>query len=246
MKKLHSLALFTMLTPAITLSSGLALAQQTTGQDLDREQSTQHQAGQTQRGLHQPGSSQSGTAQTGTSQTGSSQTGSSQPGTAQSSTGSSQDNQSTLRPRQSEGQSAAERLNAGNQSRTENRGFLDAAPSNGMSVSDLMDADVKTSNDEDVGSVNDLIIDEDGQIVAIVIGVGGFLGMGEKDVAIGWDDVTRSNDSDDARRSATGSTAATGTAATRTSASGMSDDYDLRISMTREELRSAPEFKRNE
>ncbi|MEX2333639.1 MAG: hypothetical protein WD600_05235 [Pseudohongiella sp.] len=67
--------------------------------------------------------------------------------------------------------------------------------------------------------------------------------MGEKDVAIGWDDVTMGRDSDN-RRSATGTTATT--SSTDRTVTGSSDDYDLRISMTREELRSAPEFERNE
>ncbi|MEX2332665.1 MAG: PRC-barrel domain-containing protein, partial [Pseudohongiella sp.] len=128
MNKLHSIALFTMLTPAITLSSGLALAQQTSGQNLERDQQTQHQSSQ--------GAQHSG---------------------------------------QSDNQSAAARLAADGRNDMEHRGFMDAAPTNGMHISNLMEAEVKTSNDEEVGSVNDLIVDEDGQIVAIVIGVGGFL-----------------------------------------------------------------------
>ena len=68
-------------------------------------------------------------------------------------------------------------------------GYMGSAPTNGMHASNLIGADVKTKGDEDVGSVDDLIIDKDGRIVAIVVGVDGFLGMGEKYVAIGWDDV---------------------------------------------------------
>lgn len=102
------------------------------------------------------------------------------------------------------------------QSRMQNRGYMDSAAANGMQASDLIGAEVSTSSDEKVGSVRDLIIDENGQVVAIVVGVGGFLGMGEKDVAIGWDDVTRSD---------------------------TSDEQELRIDMTREELRSAPKFE---
>lgn len=96
------------------------------------------------------------------------------------------------------------------------RGFMNAAPANGSQASNLIGAEVKTSNNEDVGAVSDLIIDQKGQVVAVVVGVGGFLGMGEKDVAIGWDDVTRS---------------------------GTSDDIQLKIKATRDGLMSAPEFK---
>ena len=99
---------------------------------------------------------------------------------------------------------------------TESRGYLSSAPADGMRASNLIGANVKSSDDEDVGSVSDLILDKDGQVVAIVVGVGGFLGMGETDVAIGWDDVTRA---------------------------GSPDDPELRISSTSDELRSAPTFE---
>lgn len=98
----------------------------------------------------------------------------------------------------------------------QNTGFMDSAPDKGMHASKIMDATVKTTDGKDVGSVSDLIVDKDGQIVAIVVGVGGILGMGEKDVAIGWDDVKKSGDS---------------------------DDLELQIDKSRDELRSAKEFK---
>ncbi|TCO74464.1 PRC-barrel domain-containing protein [Chromatocurvus halotolerans] len=112
-----------------------------------------------------------------------------------------------------------------------NKGFMDSVPARGMHASHLMEATVKTTGGEAVGSVSDLIVDEDGQIVAIVVGVGGILGMGEKDVAIGWDDVQRSKMSSKAGTS---------------TASDDSDDLELHIDMSREELRSAPEFERQE
>lgn len=40
-----------------------------------------------------------------------------------------------------------------------------------------------------VGEVNDLVISADGQVEAIVIGVGGFLGLGEKSVAVDYDTI---------------------------------------------------------
>lgn len=41
----------------------------------------------------------------------------------------------------------------------------------------------------DVGEINDVILGRDGQIKAVILGVGGFLGMGEKSVAIPMQDV---------------------------------------------------------
>lgn len=43
---------------------------------------------------------------------------------------------------------------------------------------------VFTSNNENIGDINDLIFDDKGMIQAAIVGVGGFLGMGEKDVAL--------------------------------------------------------------
>jgi len=116
-------------------------------------------------------------------------------------------------------QSAADRLNTNDGAHKPSRGFISAVPANGIHASKLIGAEVKTSSDENLGSVSELIIDESGQIVAIVVGVGGFLGMGERDVAIGWDDVTKS---------------------------GSGDDQELEVSLTRESLSAAPAFKAGE
>ncbi|MHA6731850.1 PRC-barrel domain-containing protein [Devosia sp. A369] len=37
---------------------------------------------------------------------------------------------------------------------------------------------------EDIGKITDIVFDDNGQIVAAIIGVGGFLGLGEKSVAV--------------------------------------------------------------
>jgi sporulation protein YlmC with PRC-barrel domain len=42
---------------------------------------------------------------------------------------------------------------------------------------------------ETIGDVNDLVLSPEGQIEAIVIGVGGFLGIGEKDVAVDYSTI---------------------------------------------------------
>ena len=49
---------------------------------------------------------------------------------------------------------------------------------------DLLGAAVYNGADEKVGDINDLIISLSGEVEGVVIGVGGFLGMGEKDVAV--------------------------------------------------------------
>jgi len=97
----------------------------------------------------------------------------------------------------------------------DNNGYMASAPMNGIHASDLMGVQVTTTGGDEVGPVSDLVIDQDGQVVGIVLGVGGFLGMGEKNVAIGWDEV---------------------------SITGTTDELELQIDQSRDSLMSAPEF----
>src|SRR5690606_8691689 len=49
---------------------------------------------------------------------------------------------------------------------------------------------------ESIGDVNDFVLDQNGEIGAVVVGVGGFLGIGQKNVAINWDVLELSQDMD--------------------------------------------------
>lgn len=86
------------------------------------------------------------------------------------------------------------------------------APSPGMFVpatalalrwnaSDLDDANVYNGQSEKIGEVEDLLIDNDGRVSAVIISVGGFLGLGEKDVAISFKSfrIARERGDDDIR-----------------------------------------------
>ncbi len=67
----------------------------------------------------------------------------------------------------------------------------------GLLASDLIGKTVYTSEADDgelVGEINDLVIGEDGSVEAVVLGVGGFLGIGEKDVAVNFEDVRWAED----------------------------------------------------
>jgi hypothetical protein len=44
-------------------------------------------------------------------------------------------------------------------------------------------------NAQSIGKVDDLVINKDGKIASVVVGVGGFLGIGSKDVAIDYSQV---------------------------------------------------------
>jgi len=58
-----------------------------------------------------------------------------------------------------------------------------------MLASSLMGASVNLA-DEEIGSVSDLIIGDDYSIRGVVVGVGGFLGIGEKRVALPMNRIT--------------------------------------------------------
>ena len=56
-------------------------------------------------------------------------------------------------------------------------------------ASKIVGLSVYNDNNESLGSINDLLTDKGGKIQAVVIGVGGFLGVGEHLVAVSWDKV---------------------------------------------------------
>lgn len=82
--------------------------------------------------------------------------------------------------------------------------------------SDLTGTEVVTANDEKLGSISDVIVERDGSIVAVVIDVGGFLGIGAKPVAVSFDSLT---------------------------ATPTDKGEKVVVSLSKEELNTAPEFK---
>ena len=50
--------------------------------------------------------------------------------------------------------------------------------------SELIGATVSAPNDETIGEISDVIVTTDGAVEGVVIGVGGFLGIGQKEVAV--------------------------------------------------------------
>jgi len=68
-------------------------------------------------------------------------------------------------------------------------GFVTYQQADQLLGSGLMNANVRGADNENIGTVSDLVLDRDGQIVAVVVGVGGFLGIGQKNVAIAEDQL---------------------------------------------------------
>ena len=88
-------------------------------------------------------------------------------------------------------------------------------------------------DDARVGDVSDLLFDKNGKIIALIVGVGGFLGIGEKSVAIDMSAFKVGPVS-------TGGTTGAGGAA------GGSDDatnVKLKVTWTKDQLKNAPDFQ---
>jgi len=63
------------------------------------------------------------------------------------------------------------------------------APTNAVTVTDWYKQDVYDPNDNKIGKINDVLVEKSGKIRSLVIGVGGFLGAGEKDVIVPFEAV---------------------------------------------------------
>jgi sporulation protein YlmC with PRC-barrel domain len=55
-----------------------------------------------------------------------------------------------------------------------------------MRASELIGMDVRNAQNESIGQVRELLVDMRGEIQALVVSVGGFLGLGDRHVAVGW------------------------------------------------------------
>ena len=126
-------------------------------------------------------------------------------------------------------------------------------------TSKLVGLNVYNDNNESLGSINDLLTDKTGNIKAVIIGVGGFLGVGEHLVAVPLDKIKFVNEPVAYAAGAGGPTAAgdrpkmsnstTGAATNTTSrplaaskANPWYPDHAV-FSATKDELKAMPEFK---
>jgi sporulation protein YlmC with PRC-barrel domain len=54
-------------------------------------------------------------------------------------------------------------------------------------ASRLIGTRVRNAAGESIGDINDVVLGSDGQVRAVIVGVGGFLGLGEREVAVAMD-----------------------------------------------------------
>ncbi len=65
--------------------------------------------------------------------------------------------------------------------------------SDSVTVTDWYKQNVYDPNDNKIGEVMDVLIDKSGKVTSLIVGVGGFLGAGEKEVAVPFDAVHVTN-----------------------------------------------------
>jgi len=65
--------------------------------------------------------------------------------------------------------------------------LLTTLPNDATTVTNYYKQGVYDPSDNKIGEITDLLVQTDGKIPAAMVGVGGFLGMGEKDVAVPFD-----------------------------------------------------------
>ena len=97
--------------------------------------------------------------------------------------------------------------------------FINSQRQDQYLASKFKGTDVIGADDKKIGDVSDILFDKGGKIEAYVVGVGGFLGIGAKDVAID-------------------------PASFQTVPGKDATNMKLRLSMTKEELKAAPTFER--
>lgn len=59
-----------------------------------------------------------------------------------------------------------------------------------IKASKVIGQTVKDSAGQDVGSLRELILDQDVRVSEAILSVGGFMGMGGKQIAVSWDNLT--------------------------------------------------------
>jgi len=128
-------------------------------------------------------------------------------------------------------------------------------------ASKVVGLSVYNDNNESLGSINDLLMDKSGNIKGVVLGVGGFLGVGEHLVAIPFDKIkfvnepvvytgtagtgapnSQPNPNRPALPTTTGSASTNTAPATASKPNPWYPDHGV-YNATKDELKAMPEFK---
>ena len=67
--------------------------------------------------------------------------------------------------------------------------IMTTAPGDSWTVTNYYKQTVYDSNQAKIGEVDDVLVDKSGKVTGLVVSVGGFLGMGSKDVIVPFEDM---------------------------------------------------------
>ena len=135
---------------------------------------------------------------------------------------------------------------------------LKAAPQESWTVTNYYKQAIYDPKESKIGDIDDVLVDKSGKVTNVIIGVGGFLGMGEHYVAVAFDKLkwvdepvrsaaTVTNAPGSAVRNTDGTAATTTGAATTTTTTRSSKDNwypDHAVyNATKDQLQALPQFK---
>jgi sporulation protein YlmC with PRC-barrel domain len=110
-------------------------------------------------------------------------------------------------------------------------------------ASKLIRMNVYDGQNEKIGDIKELLLDKSGKIDTVAVAVGGFLGMGEHDVAVKFDQLKWSNEPVKSS-SGSNSTSTTGSAQTQESRERNYPDHAV-LNATKDQLKAMPQFDYN-
>jgi sporulation protein YlmC with PRC-barrel domain len=108
-------------------------------------------------------------------------------------------------------------------------------------ASKLIHMNVYNAQNEKIGDIKELMLDKNGKVNTVAIGVGGFLGMGERDVAVKFDQLRWSNEPP---KSASSAGTTTGSAQSQANRDRNYPDHAV-LDATKDQLKAMPQFDYN-
>ncbi len=109
-------------------------------------------------------------------------------------------------------------------------------------ASKLIHMNVYNAQNEKVGDIKELLLDKSGKISTVAIAVGGFLGMGEHDVAVNFDQLKWSNEP--VKSTSSGASTTTGSAPSKATRDRNYPDHAV-LDATKDQLKAMPQFDYN-
>jgi sporulation protein YlmC with PRC-barrel domain len=110
-------------------------------------------------------------------------------------------------------------------------------------ASKLIGLNVYNDQNEKLGDINEILLDQSGKVVGVVIGVGGFLGMGQHDVMVTMDKLKFINDPPKSASTTPGTTGANPNRPARASNEKWYPDHAVLSGASKDQLKAMPAFK---